>query len=762
MRRLATAAFSFSAAVFAANYIFGRGASLYAAAVCALLGGVLLAFRLRLLKRAVIAVFAASIGFLCFSLHYDLTVGKARDLSGETIETFFYVTDYPKTGANYTKAEVRLYSYRHPHLGTVLFDEDGRLDSLRPGDIIRVKAKLSAADERYGVKTDRYSSQDVYLTGSIKGEISVIGRRTSVESAAAELAHAISDRADEVFSPDTAPFIKAIMTGDKSDLYLDDAVYVSLSRAGFMHIVAVSGMHVSFLAAFLRFLLGRGKKSSVVCLAAVWAFVAISGASPSSVRAAFMLSMMLAAPILGRENDPPTSLSAALAFLLILNPFAAASVSLQLSFAAMLGIVTVGDRLCDALLPLREKGTAARVLRYFAGIAACSLAVMIFTIPLTALHFGCVSVVSPITNMLCMWAAPICFVGGYIVCALSYIPFAGEAAEIIVSTLARYILFVCRTMSSLDFAAVYFTDALSWVWVAMLYASAALCAALKMKPAYRISVPIAAAVLGIAVSSGAAKLYYSSSDAVFAAVDVGQGQCVCAISKGRAVIVDCGSVSYAEYNAGDEAAAYLKSRGAERVDALIFTHLHADHANGFERLSNLVEIDRVVIPADAAGDGGALREIVHIARMKGIHIEYADRDATERYGGITTALFVPKGGESGNERCMAVMLTAGDYDLLVTGDAPASAERELAGRCDLSRTDALIVGHHGSKYSSCVEFLSALDADRAIISVGSNSFGHPAEETLERLEAGGYNVSRTDTDGDVEIRIYGKDERENP
>ena len=101
------------------------------------------------------------------------------------------------------------------------------------------------------------------------------------------------------------------------------------------------------------------------------------------------------------------------------------------------------------------------------------------------------------------------------------------------------------------------------------------------------------------------------------------------------------------------------------------------------------------------------------------------------------------------------MLTAevGDEDILITGDVRGATERKLVNAQDLSDTDILIVGHHGSKYSSSGELLSAVGAENAVISVGYNNYGHPTNETLERLRAYGYNVYRTDLNGNVEIRL---------
>ena len=91
--------------------------------------------------------------------------------------------------------------------------------------------------------------------------------------------------------------------------------------------------------------------------------------------------------------------------------------------------------------------------------------------------------------------------------------------------------------------------------------------------------------------------------------------------------------------------------------------------------------------------------------------------------------------------------------MLVTGDINKAAEHELLAAHDLSDLELLIVGHHGSRYSSCGELLGSIGADTAVISVGYNKFGHPTYETLERLVAYGYTVYRTDQNGTVEIRV---------
>ena len=138
------------------------------------------------------------------------------------------------------------------------------------------------------------------------------------------------------FPEEAAPLVTALLTGDRSGL--SDGDYAALRRSGLAHVIAVSGLHVSFLAGLAAALLGPGggvppcAPSPCCSVSRRW-----WGNTPSVLRAVFMQSMLLLAPLLGREEDKPTSLCAVLMLLLLQNPYAAASVSLQLSFAAVAG-----------------------------------------------------------------------------------------------------------------------------------------------------------------------------------------------------------------------------------------------------------------------------------------------------------------------------------------------------------------------------------------------------------------------------------------
>ena len=116
-------------------------------------------------------------------------------------------------------------------------------------------------------------------------------------------------------------------------------------------------------------------------------------------------------------------------------------------------------------------------------------------------------------------------------------------------------------------------------------------------------------------------------------------------------------------------------------------------------------------------------------------------------------LYPPLGRETENERGLMVRVSQGNFDTLITGDAPAALERQLIESFDLPDIECLVVGHHGSATSTCDQLLDALTPETAVISVGeNNTYGHPTQAVLERLEERGIDILRTDLSGTITVR----------
>jgi competence protein ComEC len=132
-------------------------------------------------------------------------------------------------------------------------------------------------------------------------------------------------------------------------------------------------------------------------------------------------------------------------------------------------------------------------------------------------------------------------------------------------------------------------------------------------------------------------------------------------------------------------------------------------------------------------------------------IIYVTRPQSYTFGTATVTVYPPLGGDDANELGLALVFTEGGYDILITGDMDSSNERRLVHTYDIPDVETLIVGHHGSRYSTSEDFLRAVTPETAVISVGRNSYGHPAPDTLARLEKYGISVYRTDLAGNVTI-----------
>ena len=253
--------------------------------------------------------------------------------------------------------------------------------------------------------------------------------------------------------------------------------------------------------------------------------------------------------------------------------------------------------------------------------------------------------------------------------------------------------------------------------------------------------------------------HYRSQDTM-TVLNVGQGQCITAFAGDTTFLVDCGNTNNLD-NAGALAGEYLLSCGRERVDVLLLTHLHADHANGVLRLLEMLPVDMLLLPSESE-DPDHLREaILASAEKHGTEVRALDSGARAERERLRMDIFHLTSGREENERCLMARLRIGETDMLITADAPQSMERQLAQREDISGTEILIVGHHGSKDACAPELLREAGGNMAVVSVGYNTYGHPAEETLERLREAGYTVWRTDCSGTVEITVGENNGKEN-
>ena len=239
---------------------------------------------------------------------------------------------------------------------------------------------------------------------------------------------------------------------------------------------------------------------------------------------------------------------------------------------------------------------------------------------------------------------------------------------------------------------------------------------------------------------------YALPEACFSMLDVGQGQCLVSRSGESVSVIDCGGQEDAS---GETAARFLLARGVTQVDRLILTHFDADHCNGVRQLLRRVRVKTLYVP-DVSPENNLRTKILFAAAQAGAEIRFVTNDLTLSDG---MRMFAPTGSAEESNTGLCVLAAGEKYDILVTGDLSKQAEYRLLSTHALPRAAVLVAGHHGAASSTSEALLRAIRPEAVLISVGAdNRFGHPADETLRRIEKAGAAVFRTDLSGTITIR----------
>lgn len=756
MRVLATIGFSFSAGVFLAALLPWNGWQLYAA------GGILLlalawlfaARKQKYFRRGLLILLPLAVSLAYFAGYDHLVRQPIEDRCGAASDFAATVCDWPQATERGARVTVELEGYHRAR--AVLYGE-AELLAARPGDTVTGTAQWQSAAHfdsddvthfnARGVYALLYGREDVRLSAGDGDALRWLPQRAG--KAFREKVAAIWD------DPRVSGFLTAELTGDKSAM--DDGDYLAMQETGLAHLFAVSGLHCAFLVTLLALLISRRQRLlCAVTIPLLLFYMVMVGMSPSVVRACIMQIFLLIAPLFRRGSDPLTSLAAALLVILLCNPFAAASVSLQLSFSATLGMVLLSPRLYKLLAgwykgkcrPLRA------ALCFVAANLSATLSAVVFTAPLTAWYFRIFVLVAPLSSLLAVPAAGWSFMAAFVTVLLGFVwlPLASLLGWIS-WVLVRYILWIANGMMSWRYHAVYFTNPYLIYWLLFLYAAFIGCAATPDgKRKYLLASALSVLTLTAAIWVNRQDYQYGVLTAL--TLDVGQGESVILTSGGETALVDCGS-SNSYKDPGGLAADTLHSMGVRELSAVVVTHYHADHTNGLYEVLRRIPVQTIYLP-DIEDEYGVRERLVSLAEEKGAQVTYVTKETADTLGDTVLTIYPPvQSGGDLNELGLTALASTGDFDLLITGDMSGSTEKKLVETYALPDIEVLVVSHHGSRYSSNIRFLKAVTPEAAVISVGDNNYGHPSEETLQRLLAVGADIWRTDQQGTIRITVNG-------
>ncbi len=566
--------------------------------------------------------------------------------------------------------------------------------------------------------------------------------------------------------------------------------------AGLTHVVAISGWNIAIVAALVgsltrRLETRRGGRwmAPMLSVTAVGAYVVLTGASPSVVRAALMAGAMLVARLGGSRAHAASALALAALVMLIAAPSVLWDVGFQLSSLATAGLILFGAAI------------EARLHRWPGWLrepVALTLAAQTTTLPVIVSTFGRLSLVAPLANVVVVPMVPIAMLASAVASivwaaqTVIGVPIAGDLlawlsgglgwlalrAMITAGQLAAALPFASLNLAAPGWLALAWYPGLALAW-RRLQRDAGEPAPTQLEPTAASPLgsspgdqfkPIAGAVMALArppfIAAGVAAILVAIS--VAGLPDGRMHLTMLDIGQGDAILVQAPSGAVALIDGGPDPDLLLQRLGEalpwwqRQIDVVILTHPHEDHVAGLPAVLDRYRVRLVLDPARVYPNPNYVRFLEAARAEPGARLVVARAGQRIRLDGSTslTVLFPSPGdlaaplpaGDINNASIVTLLRSAG-FSVLLTGDAEAPVEALMAERGELNPVDVLKVGHHGSNSSTSPALLDAVQPRAALISVGAgNDYGHPHRVTLEKLAAiPGLKVHRTDLEGNLEV-----------
>lgn len=538
------------------------------------------------------------------------------------------------------------------------------------------------------------------------------------------------------------------------------------ARAGTVHILSTSGLHVAILAWLLSLFIparrpGAKRWRAAFFLAALVFFALMTGLRPAVVRAVVMTGVVLAAPLFDRESDTWSALACAALCLVAVSPGNLLDPGFQLSFAAAASLALWFDG-------RRSDRESKRWTKWLFDSVQTSLVASLATAPLAMRYFGTFSLASPVTNLITVPVlGPVMGLGLVQGAAWGNWPALARLAGALNRPFLHWMLSATHMIGGSEWSAVD-VGAISWpavigAYVLLLLVWGYLRRWPREGPISNIRGRVGWVCAGGGLTAVLAYLAWGPSPPLRVTfLDVGQGDCtLIQTPRGRSVLIDAGG----KYENGAAVASdtgrrivlpALKRAGVRRLDLVILTHPHEDHAGGlpavFAALPVGLWLDSGQIHA-APGYQSALA----LAKQKHIPFRLGrSGDVATLEPGVFLDVMAPSQPllsgtrDDLNNNSIVCRLRYGGTSFVFAGDSEFEEEARMLRTCALSRADVLKVGHHGSATSSGPQFLRSITPRWAVVSCGRhNRYGHPSPDTVNRLEAVGARVYRTDIDGGV-------------
>jgi competence protein ComEC len=547
--------------------------------------------------------------------------------------------------------------------------------------------------------------------------------------------------------------LRGMLLGD--DENVDARAIEDFRRSGLLHIMAVSGENVVLLCSLVGAALGalRLSRRTTLCLLlpVIAAYVLLTGCAPSIVRAGVAGAVVTLAGLVSRPTDRLLLVLAPAVVLLSLNPWNLLDAGFQLSFAAVIGLFLLGGRF-RALL--------GKMPRPVAEPAAVTMAASIATAPVSLAAFGQASLVGVVANVAGGFVlGPVMLLGMLSVLVGLVLPPLSTVLNVLAGLLIAFLLEVAHVCARLPLAVYQWRGPT----LPLLLAAAGLAMLLVLQ---HLAARAGVGVAGFAFARRRRPLIGLAA-ATLAAVSLALAPCggrapgaptltILDVGEGAAALVQAPHAPTVLVDAGPgPLAGSLRKHGVARIDLLVLSHGHADHTGGVTDVLRSLKVDRALLPRPPTADP-SLDRLQKELENAGTRVSRCTVPLHLTCRGYELQVLPTHGGHGGsnqdeNDWALVVAVTLRAQRVLLPGDVEGAALDEV-----VEGPFAVVeVPHHGSSGGLTDSMLADCASQLAVISVGTNSYGHPTGEALAQLRAFGVPCLRTDRDGEVVLSVSG-------
>lgn len=638
------------------------------------------------------------------------------------------------------------------------------------GDILEFRGsvnKIKKMGNPYEFDYKRYlNSNNIVTTISVYNGVKYIGKTNG--NLIFKLCYTFRDLLDERISKylpgREANLYKSMIYGN--DIYLDEDIKENFRKNGLSHVLAVSGLHLMYLVIILDILFKKSnvRNAKYIYYILILGYLVISGMSISAIRASIMSILVISNGNNIKDNTKQKYIHIAISYviLVIYNPYVIFSVSGIMSYLATIGIITFNSLIYSFFEVILK---VPKFTKGMFRILSTTISSLILIFPLQIYYFGVIELRLFISCILTNFIFLFIYLVGFIALFLSFVPVISN----ILFNSIYFVLFILINLTefiaSINIPSInlpkpsLFELYLYYISIFLLVARkyTVLIRKKNIKEICRRFINFFIIISFIVIFTVSIYRIYFEEYVIY--FNVGQGNMSLIRKDRKVIVIDCGSTQ-------DELASnilnnFLKAKAIDNIDLLVITHFHSDHMNGIYKIEANIERVGYSITKENSKEFKQFLSYMQLQNISKTELKKGDK---LEFNNITIDIVMPyedkiiKSNDIANSNSIVALVNIQnnkkELKLLYMGDATIETEKEIIKNNslnDIKNISVLQVGHHGSKTSTYDGFLSCLNIELAVISSKKKVYGHPAKETLDKLNK--YNITYKITENDRAVVI---------